>query len=127
MAPPGELVLGVDFGTTNTVVAAVLDDGVEVLTNDIGCRLTPSCVHLQAAGGPDQPLQRQVGEAALRLAVSEPANTVRSEYSAGQNTFSVLSSILLLGRELFCEIEPGQWLLICTCLSSQFVRSYICT
>lgn len=70
--------LGVDFGTTNTVVAAVLDDGVEVLTNDIGCRLTPSCVHLQAAGGPDQPLQRQVGEAALRLAVSEPANTVRN-------------------------------------------------
>ncbi|KAE8753102.1 hypothetical protein FOCC_FOCC000025 [Frankliniella occidentalis] len=68
-------VLGIDFGTTNTVVAVVMEDGgVEVLANDIGNRTTPSVVHID----PTDPSKHQVGEAALRLGVGEPLNTIRN-------------------------------------------------
>ncbi|KAE8742172.1 hypothetical protein FOCC_FOCC012312 [Frankliniella occidentalis] len=64
-----DVVLGVDLGTTNSVVAVVQDGDAEVLVNDVGNRLTPSCVHVPGSG-------RQVGEAALRMAVSDPEHTV---------------------------------------------------
>ncbi|XP_052127790.1 uncharacterized protein LOC113209974 isoform X4 [Frankliniella occidentalis] len=65
-----EPVLGIDLGTTNSVVAVVQDGDVEVLHNDICSRLTPSCVHVSDV--------RQVGEGALRLAVTDPDKTVRN-------------------------------------------------
>ncbi|XP_034235468.1 uncharacterized protein LOC117641867 isoform X2 [Thrips palmi] len=71
MGRKDEVVLGVDLGTTNSAVAVFRDDSAEVLTNDIDKRTTPSCVYVRD-------LERQVGEAALRLAASFPFNTVRN-------------------------------------------------
>ncbi|KAK3912223.1 Heat shock 70 kDa protein 6, partial [Frankliniella fusca] len=65
-----ELVLGIDLGTTNSVVAVVQDGDVEVLVNDVFRRSTPSCVHVSEV--------RQVGEAALRMAITDPDKTVRN-------------------------------------------------
>ncbi|XP_034234002.1 ribosome-associated molecular chaperone SSB1-like [Thrips palmi] len=70
-----EVVLGIDLGTTKSVMAAFLEDDVEVLQNDIGSRSTPSCVHASMDAGD---AVRDVGEAALRLAVSHPHSTVRN-------------------------------------------------
>lgn len=86
----GGVVLGIDFGTTKTVVAALQDGEVEVIPNDIGARTTPSCLHVQVSEAPVQAVQdgekprrswdeRQIGEAALRLAVTDPDKTIRSE------------------------------------------------
>ncbi|KAE8737438.1 hypothetical protein FOCC_FOCC017098, partial [Frankliniella occidentalis] len=68
-------VLGIDFGTTNTVVAVMMEDGVvEVIANDIGNRTTPSVVHID----PTDPSKHQVGEAALKLGLKDPQNTIRN-------------------------------------------------
>ncbi len=69
------LVLGLDFGTTNSVMAVMSEDCLEVLDNDIGSKKTPSVVHID----PTHPWRRQVGEAALRMRISDPENTIRSE------------------------------------------------
>ncbi|XP_034245803.1 uncharacterized protein LOC117647926 [Thrips palmi] len=79
-------VIGIDFGTTNMVVAALVDDDVEILSNDIGARTTPSCVHVLVPDGPQTRglstrracEERQTGEAALRLAVTDPDKTLRN-------------------------------------------------
>jgi molecular chaperone DnaK len=66
-------IVGIDLGTTNSLVAAV-DAGIPFVIADAdGRRLTPSVVHYPATGGP--PL---VGEAANRLRVLHPATTVYS-------------------------------------------------
>jgi molecular chaperone DnaK len=65
-------IIGIDLGTTNSVVA-VIDLGVPVVIPDAeGRRLTPSVVGLN---DPDRPL---VGAAALRQAALHPADTVAS-------------------------------------------------
>ena len=65
-------VIGIDLGTTNSVVAVM--EGVEptVITNSEGSRLTPSVVGFSKTG------ERLVGELAKRQAISNPENTVAS-------------------------------------------------
>lgn len=66
-------IVGIDLGTTNSLVAAV-DAGIPFVIADAdGRRLTPSVVHFPAAAG--APV---VGEAANRLRVLHPATTVYS-------------------------------------------------
>ena len=66
-------IIGIDLGTTNSLVATV-DSGIPlVIADSEGRRLTPSVVHLQ---GPDKPVV--VGSAANRARVIKPLETVYS-------------------------------------------------
>src|SRR5215471_9314411 len=68
-----ERIVGIDLGTTNSLVATV-DSGIPLVIADAeGQRLTPSVVHFP--GPDDKPL---VGQAANRLRVVKPAQTVYS-------------------------------------------------
>src|SRR5712675_1790317 len=65
-------IIGIDLGTTNSVVA-VMEGGEPVLiTNPEGGRLTPSVVAFTKTG------ERLVGQVAKRQAVTNPENTVFS-------------------------------------------------
>ena len=65
-------VIGIDLGTTNSVVAVI--DGKEpiVITNEEGSRTTPSVVSESKSG------ERMVGTPARRQAVTNPQNTIYS-------------------------------------------------
>lgn len=66
-------IVGIDLGTTNSLVATV-DSGIPFVIADAdGQRLTPSVVHIPAAGA--EPI---VGHKANRIRVVKPAETVYS-------------------------------------------------
>jgi molecular chaperone DnaK len=65
-------VIGIDLGTTNSVVAVMEGGEPVVITNAEGNRLTPSVVATNKAG------ERLVGQVAKRQAVTNPENTVFS-------------------------------------------------
>ena len=64
--------VGIDFGTTNSVVAVVEGGKPMVIVNAEGNRLTPSVVAFAKDG------QRLVGQLAKRQAVLNPENTIAS-------------------------------------------------
>jgi molecular chaperone DnaK len=65
-------VIGIDLGTTNSVVAVMEGGEPVVITNPEGGRLTPSVVGFSKTG------ERLVGQVAKRQAVTNPENTVFS-------------------------------------------------
>ena len=65
-------VIGIDLGTTNSVVAVMEGGEPTVITNQEGSRLTPSVVGFSKNG------ERLVGQLAKRQAVSNPDRTISS-------------------------------------------------
>ena len=65
-------VIGIDLGTTNSVVAVMEGGEPTVITNPEGSRLTPSVVGFTKDG------QRLVGQMAKRQAISNPTRTISS-------------------------------------------------
>src|SRR5207245_971031 len=65
-------IIGIDLGTTNSVVAVMEGGEPVVITNPEGSRLTPSVVAFTKAG------ERLVGQVAKRQAVTNPENTIFS-------------------------------------------------
>jgi molecular chaperone DnaK len=65
-------IIGIDLGTTNSVVAVMEGGEPTVITNPEGSRLTPSVVAFTKGG------ERLVGQVAKRQAVTNPENTVFS-------------------------------------------------
>lgn len=65
-------VIGIDLGTTNSVVAVMEGGEPTVITNTEGSRITPSVVGFSKTG------ERLVGQLAKRQAVSNPDRTVSS-------------------------------------------------
>src|SRR5438874_144437 len=65
-------IVGIDLGTTNSVVAVMEGGDPVVITNEEGSRLTPSVVSFNEDG------ERQVGQIAKRQAITNPKNTVYS-------------------------------------------------
>jgi molecular chaperone DnaK len=65
-------IIGIDLGTTNSVVAVMEGGESTVITNPEGNRLTPSIVAFTKAG------ERLVGQVAKRQAVTNPENTIFS-------------------------------------------------
>ncbi len=65
-------VIGIDLGTTNSVVAVMEAGDPAVLENSEGSRLTPSVVSITKAE------ERLVGQVAKRQAVTNPENTIYS-------------------------------------------------
>jgi molecular chaperone DnaK len=65
-------IIGIDLGTTNSVVAVMQGGEPVVIPNQEGSRTTPSVVAITKAG------ERLVGQVAKRQAVTNPENTVYS-------------------------------------------------
>src|SRR4051812_40555715 len=65
-------IIGIDLGTTNSVVAVMEGGEPVVITNPEGGRLTPSVVAFSKTG------ERLVGQVAKREAVTNPENTIFS-------------------------------------------------
>jgi len=65
-------VIGIDLGTTNSVVAAMEGGEPTVIPNQEGTRTTPSVVGFSNSG------ERLVGQVAKRQAVTNPENTISS-------------------------------------------------
>jgi len=68
----GEKIIGIDLGTTNSVVAVMEGNEVKVIPNAEGSRLTPSVVAFNDKN------ETIVGEPARRQAVTNPQRTVSS-------------------------------------------------
>jgi molecular chaperone DnaK len=64
--------IGIDLGTTNSVVAVTVGKSPEVIVNEEGSRLTASVVAFTDKG------ERLVGQLAKRQAVTNPKNTISS-------------------------------------------------
>ncbi len=67
-----EKIIGIDLGTTNSVVSVMEGGEVKVIANQEGNRLTPSVVGFTEKG------DRLVGDPAKRQAVTNPQNTIYS-------------------------------------------------
>jgi molecular chaperone DnaK len=65
-------IIGIDLGTTNSVVAIMEGDNPTVISNEEGGRTTPSVVGFTPKG------ERLVGQVAKRQRVTNPENTVYS-------------------------------------------------
>ena len=81
--------LGIDLGTTNSLVATKSEQGADVIADASGARLVPSAVNFN--GGVT------VGAAALKLAVSDVRNTVLSAKRFMGRSRDDLSEAQLLG------------------------------
>ncbi len=65
-------IIGIDLGTTNSVVSVMEGSDAEVIANSEGNRTTPSVVAFTKGG------ERLVGQVAKRQAVTNPENTIYS-------------------------------------------------
>ena len=65
-------IIGIDLGTTNSVVAVMEGGEPVVITNPEGSRTTPSVVAFTKSN------ERLVGQVAKRQAVTNPENTIYS-------------------------------------------------
>src|SRR6266436_3417950 len=72
MAKTGKKVIGIDLGTTNSVVSVMEAGQPTVIVNQEGSRITPSVVAFTKEG------ERLVGQVAKRQAVTNPENTIYS-------------------------------------------------
>ena len=82
-------IIGIDLGTTNSVVAVMEGGEPKVITNEEGARTTPSVVAFDDKGGV------LVGQIARRQAVTNPGNTI---YSAKRFMGKKMSDV----GQLFC-------------------------
>src|SRR3954449_5392024 len=64
--------VGIDLGTTNSVIAAMEGGAASVITNAEGSRTTPSVVAFTESG------ERLVGQLARRQAILNPKGTISS-------------------------------------------------
>ena len=67
-----KVAVGIDLGTTHSLVAAVRNGTPECLPDEAGRVLLPSVVRYLAEGG------RQIGHDALAQRIEDPANTISS-------------------------------------------------
>ena len=65
-------IIGIDLGTTNSVVAVMEGGEPKVIPNEEGGRTTPSVVAFTKSG------ERLVGQVAKRQAITNPENTIYS-------------------------------------------------
>ena len=96
-----ELVIGIDLGTTNSVVATVQADQPLVVRTRQGSNLTPSVVALSPAG------KRLVGQLAKRQATTNPTQTVYASKRLIGRKFSSPQVKEALGR-LAYQVACGE-------------------
>lgn len=72
MSASGEKIIGIDLGTTNSVVSVMEGGEPKVIANQEGSRTTPSVIAFTSKG------ETLVGDPAKRQAVTNPTNTIYS-------------------------------------------------
>ncbi len=88
--------IGIDLGTTNSVVAVMEGETAKIITNEEGNRTTPSVVAYQKDG------EILVGQIARRQAVTNPENTVSSiKRFMGRKYSEVSEEITLVPYKVF--------------------------
>ena len=91
-------IIGIDLGTTNSVVAVMQGGEAVVIPNQEGARTTPSVVGFTKSG------ERLVGQMAKRQAVANPENTIYSiKRFMGRRSEEVGDEI----RRVLYKITPG--------------------
>lgn len=100
--------VGIDLGTTNSVVAVMEGGQPTVIANTEGARTTPSVVAISKAG------ERLVGQLARRQAVVNPQNTVYSikrfmgrHFSEVSKELQTISYKVKEGPEGGCKVTMG--------------------
>src|ERR1043165_9416036 len=104
----GEKIIGIDLGTTNSVVAVMEGKEAKVIPNQEGNRLTPSVVAFTDKG------DVLVGDPARRQAVTNPKNTIYSiKRFMGRRHNEVASEEKLVpykvvgGPSVYVKVEAG--------------------
>ncbi|MEE9343423.1 MAG: Fe-S protein assembly chaperone HscA [Gammaproteobacteria bacterium] len=96
------LAVGIDLGTTNSLVASVISGEARTLPDEQGQHSLPSVVRYHADGRVD------VGESAKQSAVKDPLNTIASvKRLMGRGTADVTSLANLLPYQFVSEDEGG--------------------
>ncbi len=91
-------IIGIDLGTTNSVVAVMEGGDPVVIPNAEGARTTPSVVAFTKDG------ERLVGQVAKRQAVTNPLNTVASiKRFMGRKCSEVREEMKLVPYEIECD------------------------
>ncbi|MFH1302633.1 MAG: molecular chaperone DnaK [Planctomycetota bacterium] len=108
MASQGEKIIGIDLGTTNSVVSIMEGGEAKVIPNLEGNRITPSVVAFTDKG------ETLVGEPAKRQAVTNPKNTVYSvkrfmgrRHNEVQSEEKIVPYKIIGGPEDYVKIEAG--------------------
>jgi molecular chaperone DnaK len=108
MSSQGEKIIGIDLGTTNSVVSVMEGGEAKVIPNLEGNRITPSVVAFTDKG------ETLVGEPAKRQAVTNPKNTVYSvkrfmgrRHNEVQNEEKIVPYTIVGGPEDYVKIEAG--------------------
>src|SRR5690349_9912708 len=98
-------VIGIDLGTTNSVVAVMEGGQPAVIVNQEGARLTPSVVAFSKDG------ERLVGQVAKRQAVTNPENTVFSiKRFMGRKFEEVTSEVSRVPYKVVREPNGDAWI-----------------
>ncbi len=103
-------IIGIDLGTTNSVVAVMEGGEPKVIVNEEGARTTPSVVAYTKDG------QRLVGQVAKRQAVTNPENTIFSAKRFIGRRFSEVSEelqyvpykVVAKGNDCVFEVQGKQ-------------------
>ena len=75
-----EIIVGIDLGTTNSVISVMQADGkIKVIPNPEGTNTTPSVVAFKGTG------EEIVGNAAKRQAITNPDTVSSAKRSIGTN------------------------------------------
>lgn len=101
-------IVGIDLGTTNSVVAVMEGSQPVVIVNQEGKRTTPSIVAFKADG------ERLVGELAKRQAVINPENTIYSikrfmgkTYDEASEDVKRMPYKVVRGNNNICQVQIG--------------------
>jgi molecular chaperone DnaK len=104
----GEKIIGIDLGTTNSVVAVMEGSEVKVIPNAEGNRLTPSVVAFTDKG------EVIVGEPARRQAVTNPRRTIYSakrfmgrRHAEVQSEEKIVPYTVVGGADEYVKIQVG--------------------
>jgi molecular chaperone DnaK len=104
----GEKIIGIDLGTTNSVVAIMEGSEVKVIPNAEGNRLTPSVVAFTDKG------EVIVGEPARRQAVTNPRRTIYSakrfmgrRHSEVESEEKIVPYSVVGARDEYVKIQVG--------------------
>ncbi|MDR3072196.1 MAG: molecular chaperone HscC [Clostridiales Family XIII bacterium] len=105
--------IGIDLGTTNSLIAYITEDGPKIIPNSFGENLTPSVVSIDEEG------QILTGKIAQELMVTNPQNTVsvfkrsmgtKREYPLGGRKFlpEELSAFIIKKLKEDAEVYLGE-------------------
>jgi molecular chaperone DnaK len=108
MAVTGEKIIGIDLGTTNSVVSIMEGGQVKVIPNQEGNMITPSVVAYTSKG------DVLVGDPAKRQAVTNPQNTVYSikrfmgrRHNEVESEEKIVPYKVVGGRDEYVKVEVG--------------------